>query len=129
MNIVRVDTKTGAKEVSASSWNRITCGDFHALDRMLTVVFADTGGSIVPKPVAPPAEAGSGSAGSGAGSGGNQPKSVLGGAPAEPEQIHKLLEPAGSGSSIGHHVVPQPNIGTGLGRATGSAATGSAATK
>jgi hypothetical protein len=44
-----------------SSWNRISTGDFHALDRMLTAVFADTTGSIVPKPVAPPAT-GSGSA-------------------------------------------------------------------
>jgi len=65
LNVVRVDTKTGSKDVSASSWNRITCGDFHALDRMLTVVFADSTGSIVPKPVAPPPpETGSGSAGS-----------------------------------------------------------------
>jgi hypothetical protein len=50
MNIVRVDVKTGDKSPSASSWNRITMADFHALDRMLTVVFADTGGSIVPAP-------------------------------------------------------------------------------
>ena len=46
LNVVRVDLKTGDKNPSASSWNRITYGDFHALDRMLTVVFADASGSI-----------------------------------------------------------------------------------
>jgi hypothetical protein len=48
LNVVRVDVKTGDKNQQASSWNRITSADFHALDRMLTAVFADTGGSIVP---------------------------------------------------------------------------------
>jgi len=67
LNVVRVDAKTGSKDVSASSWNRITYGDFHALDRMLTVVFADRTGAIVPPPE-PPAGAGSGSAGAGPGS-------------------------------------------------------------
>jgi Carbohydrate family 9 binding domain-like len=47
LNLVRVDVKTGDKNVSASSWNRITSADFHALDRMLTAVFADITGSIV----------------------------------------------------------------------------------
>ena len=68
VNVVRVDVKTGSTAAfsgGASSWNRITCSDFHALDRMLTVVFADRTGSIVPAPVEP---AGSGS-GSAAGSG------------------------------------------------------------
>ena len=50
MNIVRVDVKTGDKSPTASSWNRITLADFHALDRMLTAVFADPSGSIVPAP-------------------------------------------------------------------------------
>ncbi|TMQ20791.1 MAG: hypothetical protein E6J90_15610 [Deltaproteobacteria bacterium] len=50
MNIVRVDLKTGDKNPTASSWNRITSADFHALDRMLTVVFADSSGSIAPAP-------------------------------------------------------------------------------
>ena len=55
LNVVRVDRKTGgaAQEVFASSWNRITTGDFHALDRMLTVVFADSSGAIVPQAVVP----------------------------------------------------------------------------
>jgi hypothetical protein len=47
LNIVRVDLKTGDKNPTASSWNRITYADFHALDRMLTVVFADASGSIL----------------------------------------------------------------------------------
>jgi hypothetical protein len=77
MNIVRVDFKTGDKNPTVSSWNRITYADFHALDRMLTVVFADANGSIQPvearsprppgppAPPAPPAAGGSASAASG----------------------------------------------------------------
>jgi hypothetical protein len=63
MNVVRVDIKSGGAPFSggATSWNRITCADFHALDRMLTVVFADRAGSIIPQP------AGSDAAGSAAG--------------------------------------------------------------
>ena len=68
LNIVRTDQKTGGKnqaEGGASSWNRISSSDFHALDRMLTAVFADHAGSIVAaKPAdAPPPAPGSGSAG------------------------------------------------------------------
>jgi hypothetical protein len=77
MNIVRVDLKTGDKNPTVSSWNRITYADFHALDRMLTVVFADAKGSILPvearsprastppAPPAPPAASGSTPAASG----------------------------------------------------------------
>lgn len=66
LNLVRVDVRTGGKGVSATSWNRITLSDFHALDRMLTVVFADASGSIA----RPPASSGNGSVGgSGSGSG------------------------------------------------------------
>jgi hypothetical protein len=60
MNVVRVDVRTGEKSPQASSWNRISSADFHALDRMLTVVFADAAGSIVPRPsgdAAPPSGA------------------------------------------------------------------------
>ncbi|MEZ4360200.1 MAG: carbohydrate-binding family 9-like protein [Kofleriaceae bacterium] len=39
LNVVRVDKRAGDKHPTASSWNRITYGDFHALDRMLEVVF------------------------------------------------------------------------------------------
>jgi hypothetical protein len=79
LNVVRVDYRSNGGSPGVSSWNRITYGDFHALDRMLQVIFADTAGSIIPSaaenvappvpPVTPPA-AGSGSgAGSGAGFG------------------------------------------------------------
>ncbi len=75
MNIVRGDTRTGGGEASVSSWNRITYQDFHALDRMLTIVFADQTGSIVPKPATTDDGNGSGSGsgssnGSGNGNGG-----------------------------------------------------------
>ncbi len=54
MNIVRADYRTGTKNASASSWNRITYADWHAVDRMLTIVFADTVGGVVPNsPVDP----------------------------------------------------------------------------
>jgi hypothetical protein len=55
LNVVRVDLKTGDKNPQASSWNRITSADFHALDRMLTAVFADSNGSIVAAPASPAA--------------------------------------------------------------------------
>jgi hypothetical protein len=61
LNVVRVDVKTGDKNQQASSWNRITSADFHALDRMLTAVFADSTGSIVAAPLGAPAGAGSAS--------------------------------------------------------------------
>jgi hypothetical protein len=64
LNVVRVDVRTGDKGLAASSWNRISQADFHALDRMLTVVFADPSGSIV---AAPAAGAGSGSSAAGGG--------------------------------------------------------------
>jgi len=69
LNLVRVDRKSGGKEneVFASSWNRITMADFHALDRMLTAVFADRTGSIVPQAKDPNAGSRSGS-GNGTGS-------------------------------------------------------------
>jgi biopolymer transport protein ExbD len=54
LNVVRPDYKTNGKDVTVASWNRITISDFHALDRMLTGIFADPSGSIVPTPEAPP---------------------------------------------------------------------------
>ncbi|HEU4615484.1 MAG TPA: sugar-binding protein, partial [Kofleriaceae bacterium] len=50
LNVVRVDYRSGAKDPGVASWNRISYSDFHALDRMLNVVFADGTGSIVKKP-------------------------------------------------------------------------------
>jgi hypothetical protein len=60
LNVIRVDVKTGDKNPQASSWNRITSADFHALDRMLTAVFADPAGAVkapAPAAVAPVAPA------------------------------------------------------------------------
>jgi hypothetical protein len=54
LNVVRVDKGKDAN-VAAASWNKITYGDFHALDRMLTVIFADSDGGTTPPP---PADAG-----------------------------------------------------------------------
>jgi hypothetical protein len=50
LNVVRVDTRSGGGSPGVASWNRIGYSDFHALDRMLTVVFADATGSTTPKP-------------------------------------------------------------------------------
>ncbi len=77
LNVVRVDKKTGDKDPAVSSWNRITYSDFHALDRMLTVVFADPNGGVTPGTPVGPGAAGSGAGsstdqGSGAGSGSAQ---------------------------------------------------------
>jgi hypothetical protein len=53
LNVVRVDYRSGGGSPSVASWNRISYSDFHALDRMLTVVFADPSGAIVAKPPEP----------------------------------------------------------------------------
>jgi hypothetical protein len=50
LNVVRVDYRSGGGGPGVASWNRISYSDFHALERMLTVVFADATGSIVAKP-------------------------------------------------------------------------------
>jgi hypothetical protein len=61
LNIVRVDLPKGSEQVTASSWSPITIQDFHALDRMLEVVFADEQGKTEEptgeKPEEPPAGA------------------------------------------------------------------------
>jgi len=64
LNVVRVDYRSGGGGPGVASWNRISYSDFHALDRMLNVVFADVTGSIVAKPpgeMPPTPGAGSGS--------------------------------------------------------------------
>jgi hypothetical protein len=50
LNVVRVDYRSGGGGPGVASWNRISYSDFHALDRMLTVVFADATGAIVAQP-------------------------------------------------------------------------------
>jgi hypothetical protein len=90
LNLVRVDRRSSGDIASVASWNRIGMSDFHALDRMLTVVFADARGSIVPLPATAPAGDGSGSAG---GAGSAAPAGSAGGAGS--------AAPAGSAGSAG----------------------------
>lgn len=56
LNVIRVDLPRGADGVAAASWSPITIRDFHALGRMLNVVFADAEGKVPGKE--PPAGAG-----------------------------------------------------------------------
>ncbi|MBV8761033.1 MAG: carbohydrate-binding family 9-like protein [Deltaproteobacteria bacterium] len=49
MNVNRVDRSSKDQNTTVQTWNRITCSDWHATDRMLAVVFADPTGSISPK--------------------------------------------------------------------------------
>lgn len=58
LNVVRVDKPEDAEHPSVASWNPITYQDFHALDRMLEVVFADAAGSTEPAPAAVTDESG-----------------------------------------------------------------------
>ncbi len=118
LNVVRVDRKTGDdKGVWASSWNRITMADFHALDRMLVAVFADRSGSIVPQAKAADedadadADAGSGS-GSGGGSGSGTGTGSGSGTGSGPGP--------GPGSGTGSGPGPGPGSGTGTGTGFGS---------
>jgi Carbohydrate family 9 binding domain-like len=121
LNVVRVDTKTGSKDVSASSWNRIGYGDFHALDRMLNVVFADRTGSITPTAAPAPDDG----AGEGSGTPGQVP--AAGVVPAGAGSAAKVpalvpvpatVVPAtpGSAPGLGHRapgvVVPAPARGS-----------------
>jgi len=52
LNVVRVE-KPRSGALAASSWNAIPLADFHALGRMLTVVFADADGAV-PSGATPP---------------------------------------------------------------------------
>ncbi len=52
LNVVRVDKRAADKYPTASSWNPIRYSDFHALDRMLNVVFVE-GTKPAPAPPAP----------------------------------------------------------------------------
>jgi biopolymer transport protein ExbD len=53
LNVVRVDKR--GETITAATWNRISIADFHALNRMLNVVFADEAGNVVPGEVSPAA--------------------------------------------------------------------------
>ncbi len=120
LNVVRVDRKSSGdpKAVTAASWNRITMADFHALDRMLTVVFADASGSIVPG-AAPAHDPGSGAGSGSAASGSGGAASGSGGAAIGSGSAASGGGSAGSGSG---------SAGSGSGSAasgSGSAASGS----
>ena len=122
MNVVRGDVRSGqttAAAGGASSWNRITNADFHALDRMLTVVFADRNGSIVPGPqsavpVVPVVPAGAGT-GAAAGSGNGKPAAGTGSGSRSGGQ--------GAGTGTGNGI-GKPAAGTGSGNAIGKSAAG-----
>ncbi len=47
LNIVRTDYPKGGQP-AASSWNKIRYSDFHSLDRLLSVRFADAEGNVAP---------------------------------------------------------------------------------
>ncbi|HVK75952.1 MAG TPA: carbohydrate-binding family 9-like protein [Kofleriaceae bacterium] len=53
LNVVRADYGKDGKP-SAASWNRIRFSEWHSLDRMLTVTFADVTGGTKPVPAAAP---------------------------------------------------------------------------
>jgi hypothetical protein len=75
LNIVRGE-KPKSKGLAASSWNPITIQDFHALGRMLTVVFADSEGNVKAPEI--PADAGISAEGASADAGAAPPKGSLG---------------------------------------------------
>ena len=52
-NVVRADYGKDGKP-AAASWNRIRFSDWHSLDRMLTLTFADATGSVTPPPATTP---------------------------------------------------------------------------
>ncbi|HUQ04247.1 MAG TPA: carbohydrate-binding family 9-like protein [Kofleriaceae bacterium] len=54
-NVVRADYGKDGKP-TAASWNRIRFSDWHSLDRMLTLTFADAAGNTAPPPAPPTPE-------------------------------------------------------------------------
>jgi hypothetical protein len=60
LNLVRVEKPKDAKQIIASAWAQISMADFHAVDKLLTVTFADDKGGLAaaapaPAPAAPAA--------------------------------------------------------------------------
>ena len=54
LNIVRTDYPK-AGQPAAASWNKIRYSDFHSIDRLLTIRFADAAGNLAPPAEAPAA--------------------------------------------------------------------------
>jgi hypothetical protein len=105
LNVVRVDKR--GDTTTASSWSRIPYSDFHALDRMLTVVFADDN----PKP---DAGSGSGSA-STTGVGSAAGSSAGSGIGSAPSPIPSTLRPGGTYQAAGSgNVVAPTSNGSGV---------------
>jgi len=94
MNVVRVDRRSNGDIASVASWNQIGMSDFHALDRMLTIVLADSTGSVAPVPAG---AAASGSAAPAAASGSAAPAPAAGSA--APGPASGSAAPAASGSA------------------------------
>jgi hypothetical protein len=115
MNVVRVDRQSKGEIASVSSWNQIGMSDFHALDRMLTVVFADATGSILP---AQPAAPGGGESGSVA------PSATQGSA--APAQ-GSAAPSQGSAAPAQGSAAPTPSQGSAAPKLPGAAAPGTAA--
>jgi hypothetical protein len=53
LNIVRVDYRKDGS-TAAHSWARIACADFHGIDKLVAVQFADASGSVEPKKATTP---------------------------------------------------------------------------
>jgi hypothetical protein len=106
MNVVRVDYKDG--KAAIASWNRITYSDFHALDRMLNIVFADASGKTTADPGGGSGSAaGSGSSGSAAvGSGSALVGSGSGAAPKAGSGSTAPAKKPGAGSGSGSAATP-----------------------
>ena len=118
LNVVRVDKKTGDQNPAASSWNRITYSDFHALDRMLTVVFADPSGGTAPGTPVGPAASGSGTgSGSAEGSGAGSGSAVSASAEATGSAGSGSAGSAGSGSAGSGSAGSAAGSGSGAGSA------------
>jgi hypothetical protein len=123
MNVVRVDRRSNGDIASVASWNQIGMSDFHALDRMLTIVFADSTGSVVPVPAAS-AAAGSAAPAAPAPAAGSAAPAAGSAAPAPS---------SGSAAPTAGRAAPAPTAGSAAapkaGSATPAPATGSAAPK
>ncbi|MBA3457255.1 MAG: hypothetical protein H0T42_29505 [Deltaproteobacteria bacterium] len=134
LNVVRVDKKKqGTGNPTASSWNRISYQDWHGLEKLLTVVFADQSGGVAPGTPAKPAPVivdpgvGSGSAigsGSAAGTGSASGSGAPAVAPASGSSASRTGSTSGpsAGSAAPTSGSAAPRAGSASGSAAGSTA-------